>query len=515
MAEMIDLDASVFETCQAHPDVKDLMAQAGFTEIVKPGMLATMGKIMTIRKGCRVKGVDIDALVRTFQAQGLSVKGYEERPAAPEPAASPAEHPEEKTASAPEPAAAPKAAAPEKATTVAEREEELASFVSRLSQGEDLESVRADFVRDFAQVSAEEIAHAEQKLIEGGVPVPEVQKLCDVHSALFHGRTEEECTLSNLTQGHPVSILKLENTGLAQVLGALDTALARKNAEAVKHELDALRDLRKHYAKKEELLMPPLYEAGFTGPSDVMWGVDDEIVHELSDISRSWNAETAAELTPRLEKTISRIREMVYKEEQILFPLCQKNFDKNTWYEVYRDLPDFGWAFIASAPKWLDGEVWEKLEGKREAAAPAEDGYVTLPTGRLTVSQLEIILKLLPVDLTFVDAEDHTQFFTNEGKVFARPLSCLGREVWSCHPPRVQPIVRSLIADFKAGTRDRMDVWMPKEGVPTHVQYLAVRAEDGSYQGALEIVQQFDGVLEKLEGLAQGGAKPPIPPAQA
>jgi DUF438 domain-containing protein len=189
--------------------------------------------------------------------------------------------------------------------------------------------------------------------------------------------------------------------------------------------------------------MPPLYEAGFTGPSDVMWGVDDEIVHELSDISRSWNAETAEGLTSRLEKLVARIREMIYKEEQTLFPLCQENFDKNTWYEVYRDLPDFGWAFIASAPKWLDGEVW------------------------------------------------------------------------SCHPPRVQPIVRSLIADFKAGTRDRMDVWMPKEGVPTHVQYLAVRAEDGTYQGTLEIVQQFDGDLEKLEGLAKGGAKPPVPPVQA
>lgn len=511
MAEAIDLDASVYETCTAHPEVKDIMAAAGFTEIVKPGMLQTMGKFMTIRKGCGVKGVDLDELVRTFQAHGLAVKGYEDAPAAAEP---------EAPAAQPEPEEAPKpAAAPKGATTAAEREEELASFVSRLSQGEDLESVRADFVRDFSEVSAEEIAHAEQKLIEGGVPVPEVQKLCDVHSALFHGRTEEECTLSNLTpnalpQGHPVSILKLENTGLEQVLDALDKTLAAGNADAVKQQLQQLRDLRKHYAKKEELLMPPLYEAGFTGPSDVMWGVDDEIVHELSDIARNWTAETAAGLTPRLEKLTARIREMIYKEEQILFPLCQENFDKDTWYQVYRDLPDFGWAFIESAPKWLDGEVWEKLEATKSESAPSEDGYVTLPTGRLTVSQLAMILKLLPVDLTFVDAEDHTQFFMNEGKVFARPLSCLGREVWSCHPPRVQPIVRSLIADFKAGTRDSMEVWMPKEGVPTRVQYLAVRSEDGTYQGTLEVVQQFAGIQEKLEELAKGGVRPPVPPQQ-
>ena len=148
MAEAIDLDASVFETCTAHPEVKDLMAGAGFSEIVKPGMLQTMGKFMTIRKGCSVRGVNLDELVRTFQAHGLAVKGYEEAqkaagPEAPAPAAEP------------EPAAeAPEAAAPKGPKTAAEREEELAGFVSRLSQGEDLESVRADFVRDFAQVSA-------------------------------------------------------------------------------------------------------------------------------------------------------------------------------------------------------------------------------------------------------------------------------------------------------------------------------------------------------------------------
>ena len=51
---------------------------------------------------------------------------------------------------------------------------------------------------------------------------------------------------------------------------------------------------------------------------------------------------------------------------------------------------------------------------------------------------------------------------------------------------------------------------MPKEGVPTRVQYLAVRAEDGAYQGTLEIVQKFDGIQEKLEGIAKGGMKPPV-----
>ena len=68
----------------------------------------------------------------------------------------------------------------------------LKSYVKRLSTGEELESVRKDFVENFSDVEAIEIAQAEQALISGGVPVSEVQKLCDVHSALFHGKTKEE-----------------------------------------------------------------------------------------------------------------------------------------------------------------------------------------------------------------------------------------------------------------------------------------------------------------------------------
>ena len=72
------------------------------------------------------------------------------------------------------------------------RAELLKSYVKRLSDGEDLESVRKDFVSHFKEVDASEIMHAEQELLRDGVPLDEMQRLCDVHSALFHGSTREE-----------------------------------------------------------------------------------------------------------------------------------------------------------------------------------------------------------------------------------------------------------------------------------------------------------------------------------
>ena len=68
--------------------------------------------------------------------------------------------------------------------------EKIKSYLKRLGEGEDLESVRKDFVENFSEVEASEIMKAEQELIKEGTPITEVQKLCDVHSALFHGATK-------------------------------------------------------------------------------------------------------------------------------------------------------------------------------------------------------------------------------------------------------------------------------------------------------------------------------------
>lgn len=478
---LVDFDAPLAQVCSEHPEVKDVMAEAGFTEILKPGMLGTVGKLMTIRKGCAVRGVDVDELAATFQKRGFAAKGYEK----------------------PEVQEAPRTQAPR---TPEERKAELGDLVRRLSDGESLESVRAQFVRDFEQVSADEIARAEQDLIDEGYALSDMRRLCDVHSSLFHGRSEEECTLAAedpgaLPEGHPLSVLAAENDEIEKILDRL-AALHPAGPEESAAFIETFRELaplKIHYAKKEELLMPLLDAYGYPGPSEVMWGVDDEIVHEAGALAKAAAPDTLSQFLPRIEAVLKRTREMLWKEEQILFPLCRDHFTKEDWYAVYRDLAEFGPAFIPAIPHWLDGDVWAGLEARKDASSELSSGIVKLPTGELTLEQLSSILAMLPLDLTFVDADDRTQFFTNEGKVFARPLSCLGRPVWSCHPPRVQMMVRTLIKDFREGTRDQMEVWMEKGGEPVRVQYLAVRKADGSYIGTLEIVERLSAIKEHLE----------------
>ena len=68
----------------------------------------------------------------------------------------------------------------------------------------------------------------------------------------------------------------------------------------------------------------------------------------------------------------------------------------------------------------------------------------------------------------------------------------IDREVWTCHPPKVEPMVRAIIADFRSGKRDEVPVWMEKNGRTMLVRYMAVRDEEGNYVGTLEYVQDME-----------------------
>ena len=103
---------------------------------------------------------------------------------------------------------------------------------------------------------------------------------------------------------------------------------------------------------------------------------------------------------------------------------------------------------------------------------------------------------MLPIDITFIDEEDINRFFTNEGRVFSRPLSALDRSTYECHPERVKPMVKKLLDDFKSGSSDYMEVWTPNKDHPVRVIYAAVRDEQGKYLGAAELVEDFTKVKE-------------------
>ena len=98
----------------------------------------------------------------------------------------------------------------------------------------------------------------------------------------------------------------------------------------------------------------------------------------------------------------------------------------------------------------------------------------------------------MPVELTFIDANDINRFFSITNGVFARPKTALNRKVYSCHPPRVQPIVKQTLSDFKSHKRNKVERWFKN----TRIQYVAIYDQEDQYMGCLEIVQDFSEILK-------------------
>ena len=412
MANIIDLTKSVHDLVKKYPEVKDIMLELGFTEITKPAKLQTLGRVMTIPKGAGMMKIPMETVQKFFADRGFEVIGIE------------AESSETANNSA-------SAVNPMSDETI--RIALLKSYLIRLGQGEDLESVRAEFVENFRDVEASEIMKAEQALIKEGTPISEVQKLCDIHSALFHGATREE-QIANAEkaveesikkekvaaqkvsyadkheraaaliaiQGHPLYTFTQENNALAKQLEAMKDKL--ESGDDVSAELLTLRDISIHYAKKGDLLYPHLkvkYE--IIGPSDVMWTVDDEIRDEIAALVRETVHDS--DWSERLKAVLKRAEEMIYKEQNILFPICAVNFTPEEWYGIYRDAKDYGVCFgIANI-------IWEEAENAASAEKQnVDNGEIVMPGGHMTVEQLAALLNTLPMEITFVlpSAEDRT-----------------------------------------------------------------------------------------------------------
>ncbi|WP_130837608.1 DUF438 domain-containing protein [Lachnoclostridium sp. Marseille-P6806] len=434
----------------------------------------------------------------------------------------------------------------------ADRAEQLKSYLKRLGNGEALATVRADFIESFRDVEASEIMRAEQELLRAGTPLTEVQKLCDVHSALFHGSTREErlanaekeveasikrrsgagqnteagesteagknayaekkAAASALTAiaGHPLNQFTKENEALERLLAALRGAAADR--KITEQQITQLRDLAVHYAKKGDLLYPHLkVKYGISGPSDVMWTVDDEIRDELGSLAKAERRDDG--WYERLEKVLTRAEEMIYKEKNILFSVCAVNFTQEEWYSLYQDSKDYAEVF------GVPFGSWDEAERVREAAGQAQSGSdggaeealageeVVMPGGHMTVPQLTALLNTIPLEISFVDADNINRFFNEGPKVFKRPGMAIDREVFSCHPPKIEPMVRSILDSFRNGTRDSVPVWMEKNGRTMLVTYMAVRDKEGNYLGTAELVQDMEEIREHFVKTEQAGQK--------
>lgn len=71
--KQIDIDISVYNLCRQYPDIKDILKEAGFTDITKPMMLETAGRFMTLRKGAKLKKIELTKLNEFLNKYGYEI----------------------------------------------------------------------------------------------------------------------------------------------------------------------------------------------------------------------------------------------------------------------------------------------------------------------------------------------------------------------------------------------------------------------------------------------------------
>ena len=396
-----------------------------------------------------------------------------------------------------------------------ERQQKIKSAIKRVHDGEPYEEVKEEFAEVLRSATPQEISEIEQALIAEGLPVEDIQYLCDVHVAMFRESLDEQPS-ADMLPGHPIYTFRTENELVTIVLNDVRNTL-RKLQQAqtadltakLQENIEKLKEFDRHYERKENLLFSYLEKVDFSGPSSVMWGIHDDIRKGWKKMSEALSSREKLDL--KEIQNINQIftpvenmmREMIYKEERILFPTAIERLAEADWLAIYAQEDDFGFSYVQRGDDWPDKGSQQKREPTMDTIKENKEikmKQFPLMTGDLSISQINRMLTRLPVDLTYVDENDTVLFFSETPeRIFKRTAAIIGRKVQNCHPPQSMDKVQQILDDFKAGTRDNAEFWIQMNGMFIHIEYFAMHDEEGNYKGTLEVSQDLTR-LRELEG---------------
>jgi DUF438 domain-containing protein len=465
----------VHDLLETHPFLENFLPKYNPKfEMLKNRMArATIGRVATLRTAAGIANLELGAFINAI-----------------------ADEIEKQTGRRPETDLAAGSSAPNRE----QRMKILREIIGALHDGGSLEEAKKRFAEAVGDVEASEIAAMEQELIKNGLPVSEVQRLCDVHVGAFRHALDEHAEVQVPT-GHPVDTYLAANkviTGLADELGEATRDVERGDDAGAAFEkalsvVDKIGGIENHYQRKENQLFPILERHGITGPSQVMWGVHDEIRARLKTVREAARAKDPEKFVAEAPALARDLVEMVYKEEKILFPMSLQTLASEEWGEIRRGEDELGYVLAKpSAP-------WPEDAGAGSDARPSAGSLLGLMTGELSLEQLNLLLTHLPVDLSFVDENDTVRFYSEGERIFPRSPAVIGRKVQNCHPPKSVHTVQEILDSFRAGKKDVAEFWIQLKGRFIHIRYFAIRDDGGAYRGCLEVSQDVTGIRE-LEG---------------
>ena len=375
----------------------------------------------------------------------------------------------------------------------------------------------------------DEFAYAEQSL-KGVYKDEEILEKMDDLLELFDGvlvRAENE-----YPENHPLWVYLEEINAVEKV--ALEADELLKQEKFIKNPwlgvFDSLAEWRTHLSRKQNQLYPMLEDHGFDRPTRIMWTFDDAVRDAISASYALLREDKYEEFLASVPETLAKLRDLNSKELEVLLPTSYKLLSDEEFVRMSKNDHEIGYAIIQAPGLYvvpgindsaaqLNGNnsaqggaavsneflndlagLLSKYVGPVGGAPVGKDAVLDVATGKLTLEQINLLFRHLPVDLSYVDENELVKFYSDTPhRIFPRSANVIGREVKNCHPAKSVHIVEEIVEKFRSGEQSQAEFWINKPGLFIYVIYTAVRDENGKFRGVLEMMQDCTHIRE-LEG---------------
>lgn len=373
-----------------------------------------------------------------------------------------------------------------------QRLEALTSFARGMVDRENGKQLIEQYQPLLDTVTPAETMQVLDSLLVGGYPNEVVKaalgRILNIFYKSLNGQTWEKPGAS-----HFLSCLMRENRAVEALMTEIKAVVKTLFGTAGPDEANALAELRRlldrlaryelHYIKKENILFPYI-EKAFPQYRclQLMWSFHDDFRRSLKILAQILAPEHPDKetLNKELGKLFFVVLPIVFREEQIVFPVAYRAIPQPAWDEMMGQSYEIGWCYIEPPLPLLSGGD----------AASGLNGKIDLGTGLLTPEQLMLLFNHLPVDITFVDEHDEVCYFSGaKHRIFPRSKAIIGRKVQNCHPHESVHVVNDILAAFRSGEKDCAGFWIQLKGRFIHIRYFALRDDAGNYKGTIEVSQ--------------------------
>ncbi|WP_456422408.1 PAS domain-containing protein, partial [Lutibacter sp.] len=265
-------------------------------------------------------------------------------------------------------------------------------------------------------------------------------------------------TVAQLPEGHPVKVYYKESDLIQELLVELDKVNPEEDFQKYYNIFNQLTTIEKRFVRKENQLFPYLEKHGWEGPSQGMWSFHDNLRDQIRLLKNYNEEKNTSKIIENLPYLIEGIKRLLGIEDARLFPNAMDLLTEEEWKEFYVGDEEIGWM-LAEKPTSYPAITEEKYVHPSEDFTQRDlsfslDNTFHYDEGYMTPEQVNLLLRFLPVDITYVDENDKVIFYNRgDDRVFSRSKGIIGREVRFCHPPKSVDMVLRIVDEFKAGTK--------------------------------------------------------------